>query len=103
MASWPPSIIHQPTSVGAVFFILPVPSRFHGPGRTPLGLFPVRKNTEVPHFKRFLIHLSVPLLLSTCFATPPRRPNLSGRHRQRLHPPHHRSEQPARQVALRQQ
>ena len=66
MASWPASIIHPPTSVGAVFFILFLSSEFGGPGRGQFCLLRVRKNREVPDFARFLIHLSVSLLASTC-------------------------------------
>jgi len=63
------------------------------------------ENTEVPHFKRFPIHLSGTLLPSACLLL--RRAVLSGRNRQRRGalwaPPHHGPEKPARQVTLRQQ
>ena len=86
-ASWTPSILRPAASAEAVFFILPFPSEFGGPGRTPLGRFRVHRNTEVPHSKRIPIHLSVPLLTSSCLLR--RRGVLSGRRRQRLHPPEH--------------
>jgi len=53
-------MVQGAASVEAIFFILPLPSEFCGPGRAPLGLFRVRKSTELPHFKRFLTHLSAP-------------------------------------------
>jgi len=58
------------------------------------------ENTEVRHFKRFLIHLSGPLLPSTCLLA--RRRALSARQRQRCDPPHHAAKQTPRQMTLGQ-
>jgi hypothetical protein len=68
-----------------------------------IGLWPLRaqRNPEVHHFKRFPIHLSVPLLPSACLLT--RRRPLSARRRQRGDPQNHTSKQSPRQMALRQE
>jgi hypothetical protein len=52
-------------------FMLSTPSDSGGPGKVQLSLLRVRKNPEVPDFKRFLIHLSIPVLPSACLL--PRR------------------------------
>jgi hypothetical protein len=68
---------HPAACLGAVFFILPIPSEFGGPGRGQFCLLRVRKNREVPEFKRFLRDLSVSLPSFDLFACQP--PPLSGR------------------------
>jgi hypothetical protein len=87
------------------FLILSILSGSSGPGRGQRWLLRVRKNPGLPDFKPFLIHLSVPLLPSTCLL--PRRCALSGRHGQcrcaLWAPPHHASKKPPRQMALCQQ
>src|ERR1035437_2950610 len=57
-----------------------LPTASDGPGRGQLWLLRVQRNPEVLHFKRFLMHLSVPLLPSAFLAT--RRRPLSARRRQ---------------------
>jgi hypothetical protein len=48
--------------------------------RPPLGPFWVRKNPEVPHFRRLLRHLSVPSPLRPfCFPAAARYPDGTGR------------------------
>ena len=67
----------------------------------PTLLLRVRKSLEVPHFKQFPRHLSVPFPPSPGLV-PLRRRTLSGWHRQTLNPPHHASKQAPRQMALGQ-
>ncbi len=104
MPSWPRSIIHPPTSVEAVFFVFFLPSEFGGPGSGQFCLLQLRKNPKLPHSKRFLMHLSGPFpsFDPFCYPAAASKPIRSAP-RQRLHPAHHRSEQPPRQMTLRQQ
>ena len=72
MASWLSSIIHPTSSLGAVGLVfwshISIPNDSGGPGGDQLWLFRVRENLEVPYFKPFLRHLSVPSLLRpVCF------------------------------------
>src|ERR1035437_9809959 len=78
-----------------------LPTASDVPGRGQLWLLRVQRNPEVLHFKRFLMHLSVPLLPSAFLAT--RRRPLSARRRQCGDPPNHASKQSPRQMALRQE
>jgi hypothetical protein len=64
----PVSIIHPTASFRAVFLTFPISNDPGSPGRRHPWLLPVRKNLKVPHFKRFLRHLSVSSLLRpVCF------------------------------------
>jgi hypothetical protein len=99
MASWPPSIIHPTASVGTLAFIIFI-LRESGAAREVASLASSGyERPEVPNFKGFLIHLSVPPPSFPRFISPP---PLSGRHRQQGNPPNHASEQSPRQVPLRQ-
>jgi hypothetical protein len=62
LASWTASIVHPTASIGALFFHSPHPDRLPRPTRGQLWLFRVRTNPEVPHFKRFLPHVTVSML-----------------------------------------
>src|ERR1017187_220995 len=64
--SWLELIVHPTASVRALFFHFFIPTDCSAPGRGQLYLLRARKDPEVPHFKRFLRHLSAPLLPSTC-------------------------------------
>src|ERR1019366_2384403 len=66
LASRPLPIIYQTASIGAAFLIFSSPSDFSEPKRSQLWLLRVRRNPEVPHFKRFRIHPYVP----PCFLRP---------------------------------
>ena len=100
---WPPghqrSYIQPPPLEPFLWFFHP--ERLQRPRKGPTLLLRVRKSLEVPHFKQFLRHLSVPFPPSPGLV-PLRRRTLSGWHRQTLNPPHHASKQAPRQMALGQ-
>src|ERR1039458_3327595 len=99
--SRPPAIVLPTASIGAVSLVFLIPTASDGPGRGQLWLLRVQRNPEVLNFKRFLMHLSVPLLPLAFLAT--RRRPLSARRRQCGDPPNHASKQLPRQMALRQE
>ena len=80
MTSWTPAIVPRISFLAFLASSDYTPNRFHwsrflissipsdsvSPGRGHLWLLQVRKSLGVPHFKRFLRHLSVPLR-SVCF------------------------------------
>ena len=84
LPSRPASIVHPPAAVGAVSFILSIPSEFDVPRTNLLCFFQVRANLGLSPFKRFLVHSPAGVLPSTCL--PDRRP-LPGRQRQTGDPP----------------
>ena len=100
---WPPghqrSYIQPPPLEPFLWFFHP--ERLQRPRKGPTLLLRVRKSLEVPHFKQFPRHLSVPFPPSPGLV-PLRRRTLSGWHRQTLNPPHHASKQAPRQMALGQ-
>ena len=100
---WPPghqrSYIQPPPLEPFLWFFHP--ERLQRPRKGPTLLLRVRKSLEVPHFKQFPRHPSVPFPPSPGLV-PLRRRTLSGWHRQTLNPPHHASKQAPRQMALGQ-
>ncbi len=100
MASWPPSIVRPTASVGAVSFIIFILSD-SGAARTGASLASSGyERAGSAYFQRISHTLLRPPPSFTWSASPP---PLSGRHWQQGNPPHHRPEQPPRQVALRQE
>lgn len=69
------------------FFTVSIPSDSGGPRRGQSCLLRVRKNPKVAHFKRFLMHLSAPLLPSTCLLARLPRPKRAVGLRSGGHPP----------------
>jgi len=105
LPSWPTSIARPTASVAAFLFILSIPSDSGSRGSGPTLPPPGTENPEAPHSKRFLMHLSVSPLPSTCLLARCRA--LSGRQGQRRGvlwaPPRHRPENSSRQMTHRQE
>jgi len=74
LATWPASGIRPSGSVGAASFILSIPSDSDEPRRSQPCFLRVREDSDVTHFKRFLIHLSVPPPSFPRLASLPPRP-----------------------------
>jgi hypothetical protein len=78
LPSQPPGSIHRIIFVGAVSFVLSIsfPSRPTPAAQEGVWFCLLRPwtNSEVPNFKRFLIHLSAPLVPATCLLAQSPRP-----------------------------
>jgi hypothetical protein len=76
LVSWPASVVHPTASVGAVSFSSRTTPAAEEGGQ--LCLLRARRNTEVTHFKRFIIHNSVPSLLRPVWFPSTAAPNPVG-------------------------